>query len=119
MWGQCSPGLQRTVESFESYNDNKDNARWVLEAIKAATTGVNRKHNKHYTLYKALLGFINIRQQQNETNSEYYNRFLANVVQLKMVEGNEILYSAKIIVAQNTTDPNNVHKPTKEDSLKG
>ena len=43
---------------------------------------------------------------------------MANVDQLKMVGGNEILYSAKIIVAQNTTDPNNVYKPIKEDYLK-
>ena len=60
---------------------------WLLEQIQSVTSGVDVKSNAHVVLYDAMSALFNMRQQADESNDRYTERFKANVQTVDLAKG--------------------------------
>ena len=60
IWVQCTGGLQETVKAEEEYKEKKKKSYviWLLEKLKASTTGDDAKANTHDNLHEAITTFL-------------------------------------------------------------
>ena len=107
IWGQCSVALQEVIKTEDEFidRDTDFDCIWLLKQCKMISSGIDKRGNKHHTLVKLLIHFINIRQHPLESNDSFRTRLDAAVLTLELANGKHVLCSEKLIVAQNTSSP--------------
>jgi len=77
VWRQCTSALQAVVKGEEGYTErsSKHDLIWLLEKIKQVTSGVDVKANRYVVLLSSLQNLLNMKQQDNESNDQYVERF--------------------------------------------
>ena len=99
VWRQCTSALQAVVKGEEGYKEksSKHDLIWLLMKIKQVTSGVDVKANRHIVLLSSLLNLLNMRQQDNESNDHYVERFKANVHTVELARGGHIFCSHELL----------------------
>ena len=92
IWRQCTSALQAVIKGTNGYTirSRGHDMIWLLEQIQSVTSGVDVKANAHVVLYDAMSALFNMRQQANESNDRYTERFKANVQTVDLAKGGHI-----------------------------
>ena len=75
--GKCDQGLQSVLKVKEDYNNKfkKIGSLWLMKVANKIMAGIYVKLNKSYTLYHTILGSINTKQGEAESNSAFKLHF--------------------------------------------
>ena len=120
VWRQCTSALQAVLKGHEGYTlcATTHDLVWILTEIKKVVSGVDVKANSHDTLFDALQTLFNMRQQQNESNDHYLERFNSNVHTVDMAKGGHIFCSHELIECEDQDSITDHKKKVVEEKLK-
>ena len=74
VWDQCSETMKVKLRSLASYEEKtrEDDCNWLMISIIAITMQFDEnKHNGYISMLDAIAGFVNCRQQRNQTVTSY------------------------------------------------
>ena len=120
-WRQCSSALQAVVKGNEEFKvkSSSHDLLWLLRELKKIVSGVDVKANAHQTMYEVLTALLNMRQQQNESNDHYMERFKSNVNTLEMAKGGHIFCSHELVSTdEDAVDPTDHQIVEEEEKFK-
>lgn len=71
--GQCSKAMKAKLRSLASYEEKtrEDNCNWLMKSIMAITMQFDEKHDRYISMLDAIGGFVNCRQQRDQTVTSY------------------------------------------------
>jgi len=120
VWGQCSHGLQEVIMTEQDFDDKEDDfdVIWLLEKLKLASSGIDGRGNKHKILIDSMLKFLNICQNERESNDEFLRRFKTEAQTLSLTGGDHIFYSPTISTAVNKDDPTDEERLSEVEKFK-
>ena len=75
--GQCSHPLRTVLNFRENYRDQ--DVLWFLDKLKGMTSELDSKIKNRCNLFNALSVFINMRQEEQESDIAYINMFKINL----------------------------------------
>ena len=73
IWGQCSEAMKAKLKSLDDYaiSAEQNNCEWFLRTINAITMQFDAKHKGYMAMLDATANFLNCRQHQAQTVSNY------------------------------------------------
>ena len=89
-----------------------------MKTLKALTSGLDNNSNKRCNLFDVLLVFINIRQGENESDSDYMKRFQINMNTLLSAGGRHILCSSELADTADSNKITNLERDIEEAKFK-
>ena len=97
--GQCTIGLQEVIKGHSEYREQSIdfNCIWLLQKLKLASSGMDARANKYFTLVMAMRYAFTVRQRNNETNDSYRVRLESQLMLLKLAGGKHALHSPDMI----------------------
>ena len=107
IWRQCTSALQAVIKGIDMYTvkSRSYDMIWLLSQIKSITSGVDVKMNPYVVMYESMAALFNMRQQANESNDRYTQRFKANVQTVELAKGGHMFISHELLDCPNDEDP--------------
>ena len=98
VWGQCTLTLQGAISRRDDYEEEsgKRNVQWLLTNIKEELAGIDKKSNPYSTWWAAFRKLANMRQQKQETASDFLKRQREAVELFELAGGKGSLFSETI-----------------------
>ena len=96
IWGQCSEAMKARVKSLPEYDERTacDDCEWLLRNINAITMQFDSRHNGYIAMLDATAGFLNFRQQQHQSVSNYLETLKSHVDTIEYHGGTVVLNPA-------------------------
>ena len=94
IWGQCSEAMNKAkLKSLNDYaiSAEQDNCEWFLRTINAITMQFDAKHNGYMAMLDATASFLNCRQHQAQTVSNYMETLKSHVDTIEYHGGTVVL----------------------------
>ena len=93
IWGQCSEATKTKLKSLYEFpaSAEQDNCEWFLRTINAIIMQFDAKHNGYLAMLDATANFLNCRQQQSQTVSNYMDTFKSHVDTIEYHGGTVVL----------------------------
>jgi hypothetical protein len=93
IWGQCSEAMKSKLKSLSGYETSasEDNCEWFLRNINAITMQFDAKHNGYISMLDATANFLNCRQGQQQTVSNYMETLKSHVDTIEYHGGTVVL----------------------------
>ena len=73
IWAQCSKAMKAKVKSLQGYlrATEESDCKWFLCSIQSVMMQFDAKHKGYLAMLNATAGFVNCRQQPNQTADHY------------------------------------------------
>ena len=99
VWRQCTSALQAVIKGIDMYTvkSRSHDMIWLLNQIKSIDSGVDVKMNPHLVLFESMAALFGMRQQANESNYRYTQRFKANVQTVELTKGGHMFISHELL----------------------
>ena len=106
-WRQCTSALQMVIKGVDDYTTmaRTHNMVWLLEQIKIITSGIDVKANPHVVLFESLSSLLNMKQQSNESNDRYAERFNSNIQTIELAKGGHLFCSHELLKCDDDENP--------------
>ena len=73
IWGQCTPGMQGAIAAYKEFDDAEKacDAIWLLKKIKEQMPGMHDSVNPYLQFMDILRQFLNLRQGDQESDTNF------------------------------------------------